>query len=119
MTRNNKIIISLAKRYENFKKTIQECGSYLLSENDDVIKYNLFEEFSVDVISFLHYDTLKLFLDEGMIDNDILKKSIELRNLFIQLEKNTDLFNVRSVKMCDDWKNLLEKSDEIKKMLYW
>lgn len=52
MTRNNKIIISLAKRYENFKKTIQECGSYLLSENDDVIKYNLFEEFSVDVISF-------------------------------------------------------------------
>lgn len=68
-------MISLEERYENFKKTIQECGSYLLTESDDTIKHNLFEEFSVDVISFLHEDTLNLFLDEGMIDDDILKKA--------------------------------------------
>lgn len=69
------MMISLEERYENFKKTIQECGSYLLTESDDTIKHNLFEEFSVDVISFLHEDTLNLFLDEGMIDDDILKKA--------------------------------------------
>lgn len=83
-------MISLEERYQNFKKTIQECGSYLLTESDDTIKHNLFEEFSIDVISFLHEDTLNLFLDEGMID-DILEKSIVLRNSFMQLEKNVEL----------------------------
>lgn len=37
-------MISLEERYQNFKKTIQECGSYLLTESDDTIKHNLFEE---------------------------------------------------------------------------
>ena len=68
-------MISLEERYQNLKKTIQECGSYLLTESDDTIKHNLFEEFSIDVISFLHEDTLNLFWDEGMIDDDILEKS--------------------------------------------
>lgn len=59
----------------------------MLTESDDTIKHNLFEEFSIDAISFLHEDTLNLLLDEGMINDDILEKSIELRNSFIQLEK--------------------------------
>lgn len=73
MIRGIEMIISLEERYENFKKTIQECGSYLLTESDDTIKHNLFEEFSIDAISFLHEDTLNLLLDEGMINDDIVK----------------------------------------------
>ena len=46
MIRGDKMI-SLEKRYENFKSTIEECGSYLLLEDDDTIKHNLFEEFSI------------------------------------------------------------------------
>ena len=95
--RGGRMMISLEERYENFKKTIQECGSYLLTESDDTIKYNLFEEFSIDGISFLHEDTLNLFLNEGMIDDDILEESIELRNLFMQLEKNEELPSVEAV----------------------
>ena len=51
-------MISLEKRYDNFKSTIEECGSYLLLEDDNTIKHNLFEEFSINVVSFLHEDTL-------------------------------------------------------------
>lgn len=112
-------MISLEERYENYKKTIQECGSYLLTESDDIIKHNLFEEFSVDVISFLHEDTLNLFLDEGMIDDDILEKSIELRNSFMQLEKNVELLSVEAVRTFEEWERLLRTSDEIRKLLYW
>lgn len=119
MIRGDEMMISLEERYENFKKTIQECGSYLLTESDDTIKYNLFEEFSIDVISFLHEDTLNLFLDEGMIDDDILEKSIELRNSFMQLEKNVELLSVEAVRTFEDWKRLLRTSDEIRKLLYW
>ena len=95
-------MISLEERYQNFKKTIQECGSYLLTESDDTIKHNLFEEFSIDVISFLHEDTLNLFLDEGMIDDDILEKSIVLRNSFMQLEKNVELLSVEAVRTFEE-----------------
>ena len=112
-------MISLEERYQNFKKTIQECGSYLLTESDDTIKHNLFEEFSIDAISFLHEDTLNLFLDEGMINDDILEKSIELRNSFIQLEKNVELLSVEAVRTVEEWKRLLRTSDEIRKLLYW
>ena len=80
-------MISLEERYENFKKTIQECGSYLLTESDDTIKHNLFEEFSIDVISFLHEDTLNLFLDEGMIDDDILKKKHRVKKFIYAIRK--------------------------------
>ena len=113
------MMISLEERYENFRKTIQECGSYLLTESDDTIKHNLFKEFSIDVISFLHEDTLNLLLDEGMINDDILEKSIELRNSFIQLEKNVELLSVEAVRTVEEWKRLLRTSDEIRKLLYW
>ena len=112
-------MISLEERYQNFKKTIQECGSYLLTESDDTIKHNLFEEFSIDVISFLHEDTLNLFLDEGMIDDDILEKSIALRNSFMQLEKNVELLSAEALRTFEEWKRLLSASDEIRKLLYW
>lgn len=112
-------MISLEEKYENFKRTIQECGSYLLTESDDTVKHNLFEEFSIDVISFLHEETLNLFLDEGMIDNDTLEKSIELRNSFLQLEKNAELLSVEAVRSYDKWKRLLRISDEIGQLLYW
>ena len=112
-------MISLEEKYENFKRTIQECGSYLLKESDDTVKHNLFEEFSIDVISFLDENILNLFLDEGMIDNEILEKSIELRNLFLQLEKNAELLSVEAVRAFEEWKRLLRISDEIRQLLYW
>ena len=112
-------MISLEEKYENFKRTIQECGSYLLAESDDTVKHNLFEEFPIDVISFLYEDTLNLFLNEGMIDNEILEKSIELRNLFLQLEKNAELLSVEAVRAFEEWKRLLRISDEIRQLLYW
>ena len=112
-------MISLEERYQNFKKKIQESGSNLLTERDDTIKHNLFEEFSIDVISFLHEDTLNLFLDQGMIDDDILEKSIVLRNSFMQLEKNVELLSVEAVRTFEEWKRLLRASDEIRKLLYW
>ena len=54
-----------------------------------------------------------------MIDNEILEKSIELRNLFLQLEKNAELLSVEAVRAFEEWKRLLRISDEIRQLLYW
>lgn len=111
-------MISLEERYKNFKSTIQEIGISLLSTDDENIEYNLFEEFSVDVISFLHEDTLNIFLDVGMIDETILEMSVQLRSKYIDLEKNKpELFNVNSVRVSEEWKIILELSDNIEELL--
>ena len=52
-----------------------------------------------------------------MIDDDILKKSIELRNSFMQLEKNVELLSVEAVRAFEELKRILRTSDEIRKML--
>ncbi len=113
------MVLSLKERYKYFKATIEECGSFLLLENNENIEYNLFEEFAVDVVSFLHEDTLKMFLNEGMIDNDIVDKTIQLRKRYLQIQKNPQLFNVEVVKTSKDWKKILKLSDEIRELLYW
>lgn len=112
-------MLSLEEKYEYFKNTIFKCGSYLRTKDDETIEYNLFEEFSVDVVSFLHKKNLKLFLEEGMIDRTILEKSMELRKRYLKLEENKDLFHIDCVKKTEEWKKVLELSDEVKDMLYW
>lgn len=77
-------------------KTIEniQVGEHLLAEDvesNDIIEYNLFEEFSVDVISFLHEDTLNMFLDEGMIDNDILEKKYKIKKCLFTIRENSRL----------------------------
>ena len=42
-------MISLEKRYENFKSTIEECGSYLLLEDDDTIKRDIVKIVKVEI----------------------------------------------------------------------
>ena len=54
-----------------------------------------------------------------MIDDDILEKSIVLRNSFMQLKKNVELLSVEAVRTFEEWKRLLRASDEIRKLLYW
>ena len=65
----DEMMISLEERYENLKKTIQECGSYLLTESDDTIKHNLFEEFSIDAfVGFQdpeEFEFVDKYLNEG------------------------------------------------------
>lgn len=46
-----------------------------------------------------------------MIDNEILQKSIELRNTYLELEHIPEMLNVETVKTSEKWKNILRKSD--------
>ena len=48
-----------------------------------------------------------------------LKKCIELRNAYLELERIPDMLSVKAVKTSEKWKSILRKSDEIKELLYW
>lgn len=112
-------MLSIEERYELFKNTLEECGTDILLEREEVIEYKLFEEFAVDAVSFLHENMLDVLLDEGMIDDEIYDKCKELRNLYLSMKTNSLLLNAREVKTSIEWKQIMHLSDEIRQKLYW
>lgn len=112
-------MLSIEERYELFKNTLEECGTDILLESEEIIKYKLFEEFAVDAVSFLHENMLDALLDEGMIDDEIYEKCKELRKFYLSMQSSSLLLNAREVKTSTEWRKLMQLSDEIRKKLYW
>lgn len=108
--------LSVEKRMNLYLDTLQNCGIHLLSEDAIAIGHSIFEEFDIGVISFLHVDNLSILKNASLINDQVMNKSIELRNKFMRLE-GSDKWNVESVKSSSEWLEILELSDEIKKML--
>lgn len=108
--------IKVAKLMELYLDTLQKSGLYLLNEDDEVIEYNIFEEFDIGVISFLHIDNLKKLESSGLISNEVLEKSSELRGKVINLQQS-EKWSIEGLRSSSEWREILELSDEIKKML--
>jgi len=110
------VALEICKLLELFIDTLNKCGVYLLEMEDTCIGYNIFEEFDIGAISFLHDNTLKKLKGANLINDNIAKMSSELRSNFLALQ-DTDLWNVDSVKHATEWRNILELSDIIKLQL--
>ena len=117
--KGNDFMYSIEEQYLFYKKTIQECGSSILLEEDIKIEYILFEEFSSNVVSYLSEKTLKIFEDIGWIDEDIYAKSRALREKYFNIEKNRTLLNADAVRVEDEWNEFLLLSDELSRSFYW
>ena len=102
---------------EFYIDTLEKCGTYLLEMSDEDIEYNIFEEFDVGAISFLHDDTLSKLKEANLITEEISQKSSVLRSNFLLLQ-NTDLWNIDSVRNSQNWNEILKLSDEIKSLLH-
>lgn len=108
------------ERYIEFKHVLEKCGCFLLNSCESDIEYYIFEEFDIDVRTYMYDDMLELFLDDGLIDENIKEKSKLLRSLFVDIQPNyPELWNTLSVKTHPKWRAILELSDEIKALLYF
>lgn len=106
---------TVTERMKLFLETLQKCGMYLIESDTITIEYNIFEEFDIGAVSFLHISNLIILKDAGLINELIMKKSIELRNKFMELQ-GSEKWNVESVKNSYEWLEILELSDEIKRI---
>ncbi len=101
------------KVYNNFINTFRHCGNFLINETDDAIMHHLFEEFSIDVVSFFHEKTLKVLLEESLINEEIYFECLEIRASYLDIEMNNrQLMNPKSVRESDKWKSLFDLSDK-------
>ena len=86
--------------------------SYLLSSNDSVIEYYIFEEFDVGAVSFLPSNNLQKLFEAGLINDEVKYKILTLRNKFLELQKG-DEWNINAVRSSSEWKQVLDLADEI------
>ena len=107
---------NIEKLNEYFDYTISLCSSDLLDKDDNVILYNVYEEFDSCSWSYLHVDTLNLLLDVGVIDQTIFDLSLSLRELSIRLF-NSDLDRtVEELKRNSEWQKVFDLCDAIIKL---
>jgi hypothetical protein len=96
-----------------FNDTLNKCGTYLLNEDDSTIEYSIYEEFDVGVNSFFHEDSLKILLENNLINLTVYKKSSLLRKKLKELELSSD-WGIENFKSSLKWKEIMLLADEIK-----
>ena len=108
--------MDLKDKFEYYLEALSHCGSFLKYCTEDEIEHELFEEFDSDSVSFLHKRTIEPLLKEGLINEEIYKKSLLLREKFRKME-HTRYWNSKSVKINRRWEEILLLADEIKEKL--
>jgi hypothetical protein len=96
--------------------TLSRCGLSVLDMDDEDIAYNIFEEFDIGAVTFLHENTLTELLNANLISKDVFDKSLMLRRKFFNLQ-NSDLRTIKAIKHNNKWIELFKLADEIKSML--
>ncbi|KQK24352.1 hypothetical protein AR438_17130 [Chryseobacterium aquaticum] len=99
--------------YSYFIDTLSHCGLFILDKDIEDIEYEIFEEFDIGVISFLHDNSLKQLLDAGLININIYKNCHNLREEVLNIQAN-GLWQINFVKKDKDWYKILLMSDKIK-----
>jgi hypothetical protein len=107
--------ISNEKLYELYCDAINRCTSKTTTLSDEEIDYNLFEEFDVAATSFLHEQALQRLLTAGMINEKMMLVSLEVRNLWLELQSHNWLTS--EIRVEPKWKHLFSLCDELVRLL--
>lgn len=108
--------LSIGGKFDWFLDTLSKSGIFVKNLSDTEIETYIFEDFIVGVISFMHTKNLQELKEYGIIDDKIMKMSLDLRERTIKLD-NSELWNIESVKQSSVWLEILELSDEIKSLI--
>lgn len=112
-----KYIDFLQQRYEGFKNTLKLCSNVTLNSNFN-IEWLVFEELNVDIPCYLCDENLNDFLDSYMIDEEIQKMAVQLRNNFLEIQNNAS-WNANSILHSKNWEITFKLSIDILNKLYY
>lgn len=108
--------ITLGKLFSLYVDVFDKFGLHLLNETDQMINYYVFEATEIN-IGYSSRRILTIFLDEGIIDEDIFEYSVLLLEKFRVLAHVIPIRNAEYIKNSTEWKKLMELSDNIKRMI--
>ena len=108
--------ITIGQSFRLYMLTLKQCGLDILKMPDDMIEYNILQEFIIGATSCFSKFTLDKLEENGIIDDDIYNKSKLLQQKVMNLD-NSNFWNVESIKDTQEWRKVLELSDEIKALI--
>jgi hypothetical protein len=103
--------ISSAELFELYLDTISRSTSALLSQCDEYIAGELFEEFDIGATSYLHETSLARLQDAGYINEEIATLSTKLREKWFILQPMDS--TLMEIKNANEWKEFFQMSDNL------
>jgi hypothetical protein len=102
--------------FEDYVDTVERCTSDVLTLSEEDLLCNLFEEFATSVWSFFHEDNLKILRDAGLIDDDMVALSKEVRTRWLALEAfyENRPCTIEEIKSKAEWQELFRLCDQLK-----
>lgn len=98
--------------YEFYLDTIGRCTSEIRDASDEVLEYNLFEEFDVGAHSFLHDETLDRLHEAGFLDSEMVAMSKQVRERWLALQSRT--WTNDEIRTKNEWQELFKLCDRLK-----
>ncbi|WP_088840904.1 hypothetical protein [Listeria sp. ILCC797] len=109
--------LSLGEKFDWFMDTLNKSGRFILDLSDEEIETFIFEDLIVGVTSFFSKNNLKELRENGLIDEEIEKKTYYLRKKVLDID-NTNLWSISSVKESSEWLDVFDLSDCLKEKLH-
>lgn len=98
--------------FDDFLDTLEHSSSGILMRDEAYIGWCIFEEFDIEMTTFLHDDSLDVLLRDDLITNEIKILAQELRHKGRAL-KDDNLWKPELVRTNDRWRELFLLSDKI------
>lgn len=108
--------ITIGKLFELYCDIFEKFGPHLWKESDEMLDYYVFEVTDIS-IGYCSKDILTKFLDQGFIDEIIFKRSLLLLQEYRTVSSIPSLRNTESIRNSSKWRELMELSDGIKKLI--
>jgi len=108
-------MISIEESYKFFTGTLSYLDKERLASSDEDLRYFIFEELSVDAVSFLHEWTLDRLIEAKKIPVEIRTDVLKLRCRIIeQLERTSSIEHYRNDL---HWEIIRNQAQEIKEKI--
>lgn len=103
--------ISMQQLFELYLDTLNRCNDETLKKSDEDVEYDILEEFNVGSWSFLHDSTLQKLYEAGLINDELLTLSKELRELTLAIPESK--WTIEYIRIDDQWKQVMNCSSFI------
>jgi hypothetical protein len=107
--------ITSGELYAFFIDTLEKCNSGIYMKDDEIVEYEVLEDFDISVGTFLFNENLMRLLVEGFINDEIFKLSSDLRKRVLSIPR--EKWKIESIRNGGEWSQVSKKSDQILQLI--
>ncbi|MHC5215547.1 hypothetical protein ACYSNR_02700 [Enterococcus sp. LJL128] len=110
--------LTIEQSFKYYLSSLNRLGMKIINLEDKEMKHQIFEELAIDYPASFSQYTREVLEENDIIDRNISLLSKQLQTKLLELERGEVLWNVKAVKTASEWKEVLQLSDEIKKLIH-